>query len=310
MNAGVILDDCIMQKGLPAAAGSKMLENFIAPFDAHVVTRLNESGVSIAGRAKAAEFGMCPPPELAAGTLCSDVFGHYRLLAAQNGLFCIRPTYGTVSRFGLIPAAVSMDQIGVVCEDVEEGFTLLSLIAGHDPRDGAMFPDKAYAYDKPEKKPVIADLTGDARKLKYSEVFDQVMYILSCAEAANNISRYDGVKFGYRAPDYTGLNDMYLKTRAQAFGIETKLAAIMGAAVLSSENYVRYYEKAMKIRRLIKQSLPFGEYDVLALPAESPLAPLAGLASLAFSRGGQSVQLVADAKNDAALISAWEVFAS
>ncbi|MCL2513375.1 MAG: amidase family protein [Oscillospiraceae bacterium] len=297
----VILEDSIMQKGRISTAGSKILESFAAPFDAEVVARLAENNIQISGRAAMSEFGLGEIEELPGQPLlCNDVFGNYRRKAAEKGLCCIRPTYGTVSRYGLIPVVSSMDQIGIICKEPSEGFKILSAIAGNDEKDGAMFPEKKYVYEKTGKNLKISD---KAVKPDYADVYEQVMYILCCAELSGNISRYDGIKFGYRTADFKGLDDLYVKTRTGAFGIEAKLAAVMGGMVLSQDYYVPYYEKAMKVRRLIKESLPFGECDVIIQPVGSPLASLAGLPSLTFN----DMQLIADVKNENALYAAWEV---
>ncbi|MCL2833400.1 MAG: amidase family protein [Treponema sp.] len=306
----VYIDDSIMQKGVPATAGSKILENFIAPIDATVVTRLNQETRSF----KMAEFGLGDPGELpAAPLLCNDIFGHVRSRAAKQGLCYIHPTYGTVSRFGLIPLACSMDQIGIVCSTPAEGFALLSKIAGHDEKDGAMFAEKNYTYKAAAGElKWAAVLNPDIEKkfveqiTVYSDVYNDVFKILVYAELCNNISRYDGIKFGYRAANYKGLEDLYLKTRTDGFGREAKLAAIMGCLVLSQNYYEKYYDKAMKIRRLIKESLRFDKYDIIAMPVNCPLAELAGLPSLTFSHNGKSIQLAAEVKNENALFSAWE----
>ncbi len=288
------LDDSILQAGKPASAGSKMLENFIAPFDAEVVSRLAESAEPV----KLGEFGLEPPGTLPDGTLlCNDVFGHVRVQAAKQGLCYIRPTYSTVSRYGLIPTACSMDQIGIVCKTPSEGFSLLAKIAGHDEKDGAMFPEKSYSYVKPDKKPVLSEEAPP-----YADLCEPVLRILAYAEISGNISRYDGVKFGYRTKDYKNLEELYTKTRTEALGIETKLAAVMGCLVLSQDHYTALYEKAMKIRRLIRESLRFDLYDVLVLPPESHLPVLAGLPSLTFG----NVQLAANVKNEGMLLTAWE----
>ena len=289
----VFIDDSIMQKSSLATAGSRMLENFTAPFDATVITRLKEKNDSLkTERIKLAEFGLiefgqADPKELP-GTplLCNDVFGYIRRRATAHGLCYIRPTYGTVSRFGLIPTASSMDQIGLVCKDPSEGFSLLAAISGHDENDGAMFPDKNYSYTKTDKKLKIAE---KSLQLPYSDVYSQVLQILAFAEISGNLSRYDGIKFGYRAQGYKNLEELYTKTRTEAFGLEAKLAIVMGCLILSQDYYAKYYEKAMKIRRLIKESLPFAQYDVIAVPDDCPIAELAGLPSLTFSHKGKNV---------------------
>jgi len=351
----VALQDCIMRKGNPVTAGSKILENFTAPFDATVVTRLLDNETAIAGKTKMSEFGIdrisadrtddvsesiqVVSDNIASFSLCNDVFGKHRRQAAEQGMFYIHPTYGTVSRFGMIPLVCSMDQIGVACKNLLDGFSILSVIAGNDTNDGAMFPEKNYNYAGGNKKvtlglPSLVIKQADEKiqksiygftekfnsvniELDYFDAYKQTMYILCCAEISNNINRYDGIKFGYRTSNYRSLSDLYVNTRTEAFGLETKLTAVMGSMVLSHDQYVPYYEKALKLRRLIKESLRFDEYDVIVLPtsiSENPyenlslfsLAPLAGLPSVSFSYNGGGIQLIANVKNENALITAWE----
>jgi len=351
----VVLEDSIMQKGKPAKAGSKILEGFNAPFDATVVTRLLDNKHNITGRVGMNEFGLqslistqtdeiydavkAVSSGVASYALCNDVFGVYRHRTPEEGICYLHPTYGTVSRYGLIPMACSMDQIGIAAKNPEDCFELLSVIAGNDPKDGAMFPSTGYDYSKTDKKlrigvpvnvlnPVDEGVKESIRhftngftstdiELKYFDIYKQVLCILAYAEVSSNLMRYDGIKFGYRASEYKNLSELYTKTRTEALGIEAKLAAVMGFMVLSKENYVSYYEKAMKIRRLIKESLQFDEYDIIVLPtkiSDDPyenlslfaLASLAGLPSLSFSFEGKGIQLVADAKNENALLTAWE----
>ena len=350
---GVVLEDAIMRKGWPAKAGSKALDNFTSPFDATVVTRLRDNGITVTGRAGMNEFGLplivsqetsdiCDAVDAVATgaasfALCNDLFGTYRRRAAEAGLCYVRPTYGTVSRFGLIPLVCSMDQVGIVCKHPADGFTILSVIAGNDPKDGAMFPEEKYVYAETGEKLRIgvpsavvnradegtqisihrfaSEHTSTDIELEYFDVYKQVMFILACAEASSNLMRYDGVKFGYRSAAYRNLNELYVNSRTEALGVEAKLASIMGFMVLSQGNYEIYYEKAMKLRRLIKESLRFDEYDVVVLPATLSgdpyenlslfaLAPLAGLPSVSFSFEGQGMQLIADVKNENALLTA------
>ena len=351
----VALEDSIMLKGGLTTAGSKILANFISPLDAAVVTRLLNKKIAIAGKTKMNEFGIggvsAERPDNITGavkavadnavsfSLCNDVFGIYRRQAAQNGICYIHPTYGTVSRFGLIPLASSMDQIGVVCKNLTDGFKLLSIIAGNDHRDGAMFPEKSYEYNKTEKKLKVGIPVSVAAKadetvqksinsfagkfqskdidLEYFDICKQVMFILSSAEISSNITRYDGVKFGYRSPKYKGVNDLYINTRTEALGLEAKLMSIMGAMALSRDYYLPYYDKAMKARSLIKKAIKFEEYDIIILPAAIPgspydnlplyaLAPLAGLPSVSFNYKGGAVQLIAGVRDENALLTAWE----
>ena len=326
MSYKAILENSIMQKGKPATAGSKMLENFIAPFDATVVKRLEAANVEIIGRASMNEFGIrgllnntkCHSTDTPANNqttatpannpltdsvnaseatqidvfeamqsvadgkldfiFCNDYNGSLSYAATALGVYYIHPTYGTVSRYGLIPAVTSMDQIGIVCKTPELGFKALKIIAGHDPLDGAMLPEETRTK-KPEEPLPVFEIDVVKVETDYSNVYKQVMQILCCAELSNNISRYDGIKYGYRAKEYNGLNELYTKSRTEAFASDTKLAAILGAMVLSQENYTRYYDKAMRLRRLIRDSLNFDEYDVIV--AKCPiLSRLCGLPSI------------------------------
>jgi aspartyl-tRNA(Asn)/glutamyl-tRNA(Gln) amidotransferase subunit A len=351
----VALEDSIMKKNALATAGSKMLGDFVSPINATVVERLENAGKNISGKTQMKEFGISSMEDRnddfsgsfkavtignASSCLCNDLFGTYRQEAAENGLVYIQPTYGTVSRYGLIPLATSMDQIGVLCKDLKEGFSLLSIIAGNDPKDGAMFLDTRYAYESTKKdirlctpseiitrtdaktqdaiRDFVSKFTTVDYPLDYFDVYKQTMYVLSCAEISHNINRYDGIKFGYRSPNAHNLESLYTNTRTEAFGLETKLTSIMGAMILSSEHYSLYYEKAMKIRSLIKNAMQFEKYDVIVLPASignNPyenlslyaLTALAGLPSISFSYKGCGIQLVSGTKNEEALIAAWEM---
>jgi len=273
----IYLEESIMQKGILATAGSKMLENFTAPFDAEVVTRLKNAGIQIAGRVNMPEFGIPDGNEYKIQTplLCNDLFGRYRTYAVENGMCFIKPAYGTVSRYGLIPVASSMDQIGILCENPQDGFEILQIIAGGDEKDGAMLPAKKHTLEKYDKKIKLACHPNKFESemfeivnidLPFFDVYEQIFNILSAAEISNNINRYDGIKFGYRTENYNNLNELYINTRSEAFGRQTKLAAIMGCMVLSHDYYNKYYDKAMKIRRLIFESLSFDGYDVIAFP--------------------------------------------
>lgn len=348
------LDDSIMIKGELATAGSKMLHNFKAPFSAAVFDKLKNTGLEYIGQTRPDEFGagqlFNDTDDLAEAVksvadgqcdvaLCNDVFGKIRRQAPENGLFYIHPTYGTVSRFGLIPAISSMDQIGVVCRNADDGFATLSRIAGHDENDGTTYPQGTYHYSPQTGKMKIGipynvlELSDDKSKqailafssksesegftLKYFDVLHQVRYILGCAEISNNTTRYDGIKFGYRTKDFSGVNELYLKTRTEGFGPDMKLASLMGCMVLSQEHYDSLYLKAMQIRRQVKQHCDklFLRYDVIALPvsmagcgpykqsALHALATLAGLPSVSMPYIESGIQLVAQAKNENALFS-------
>lgn len=325
-----VVDDSIMIKGSPATAGSKILDSFISPIDAHVVTKLREADVKILGKTKMDEFGAgglllkkgtkdgvadldddCIVSDSgavaivseghASFALCNDYSGMVALEAAECGLYYIQPTYGTVSRYGLIPAVQSMDQIGVVCNSPSEGFRALSIISGYDEKDGAMLASDVAASSNehsikgfirigiPRNIPTLHweshaaigyidygnGLETVETELVHFDKYKQVMQILCSAELSNNISRYDGIKYGYRAPEYSGLRELYTSSR-DILGTDVKLAAMLGAYVLSHDNYEKLYDKAMRIRRIIRDGLEFDKYDAIVLPTPC-LARLCGL---------------------------------
>ena len=310
-----VLEDTIMHKGYMVTAGSRHLDSYISPISATVVTRLEAAGVAILGKTAVNEFGaagfLSDEPMstyygavdavadgIADFALCNDYTGIIGQQGAARGLYYIHPTYGTVSRYGLIPAVPSMDQIGILCKSPEDGFKILSIIAGKDEGDGAMLPDGSF-----DDSLIDIDSNDDMRNIRigvpenvvkcaenndgiidfvegfqiadfelaYYEIYEQLMGIICSAELSCNISRYDGVKFGYRASNFTGIDELYLKSRSEAFGPDAKLAAMLGAMVLSHENYARFYDKSMRILRLVKDSLEFetGEYDLIIMPAYS-----------------------------------------
>jgi aspartyl-tRNA(Asn)/glutamyl-tRNA(Gln) amidotransferase subunit A len=351
-NIKIFVEDSIMQKDKPVTAGSKILGDFKSPFDATVVERLNVAGLKIEKTLAMDEFGIdslftdddgiLPAVSEAAAdekvcVLCNDTFGKVRRQAALNGVSYIRPTYGTVSRYGLIPQASSMDQIGIACTDPRKGFEILEIIAGKDEKDGAMWLDGSFdefsrgGGPADKIKVAIPDNAwnkNDASvtfglehafdlchiNLDYFEVYHQLLYILSSAEICNNTNRYDGIKFGHRSENSRNLKELYFNTRSEGFTMNTKLAIIMGAGVLSKDNYARFYEKAMKIRRLIKESLTFDGYDIIALPIKNDkskyeqsalfaLTALAGLPSLTIPCGNSGVQFIANARREDVLIS-------
>ena len=338
-----VLEDSIMHRGRPVTAGSAILKNFISPLSATVVTRLETAGITILGKTKMDEFGIAglfidAPSETsgavsavadgaASFALCNDYTGAISRQASARGICHIRPTYGTVSRYGLIPAAPSMDQICILAKTPQEGFRVLSIIAGHDPKDGAMYNVQT-AADGGQRttesgrlriglpKNVLAQTSDISAveelaksfdtvefELKYFDIFSQIMQILCCAEISGGISRYDGIKYGYRPDSFANLHELYTKSRTEAFGQYAKLAAIIGAMALSQENYLRFYDKAMRIRRLIRDCLEFDRYDVIAMPASgaepdrrlalNSLPQLCGLPAVTMPFGN-GVTLIAD----------------
>ena len=340
-----VVDDSIMIKGYPATAGSKMLESFISPIDAQVVTALRNSGVVISGKTTMDEFGAagifskCGTESgavsavadgIASFGLCNDYTGAVSIKAALSGLYYIQPTYGTVSRYGLISCVASMDQIGIVCKSPDDGFRALSMVSGYDEKDGVMPPEtREGVQSRPDKScsgsegklrvgvpanvsaqgwytSFASELLGDCEIVDaepvHSDVYAQVMQILCCGELSNNISRYDGIKFGYRAEGYKDLRELYTMSRTEAFGEDVKFAAIVGAVVLSHGNYEKYYDKAMRIRRLIKDSLKFGSYDVIVAPSPC-LARLCGIPAVTVPYKDNAITLVANAGREDILMS-------
>jgi Asp-tRNA(Asn)/Glu-tRNA(Gln) amidotransferase A subunit family amidase len=273
----VYIDDNIFQKGQPV--GLKILEGFKAPFDAEVITRINEP----TERITLSEFGLTAPGGLPSPLLCNDVFGHIRRQADTQGGCCLRPSYGTFSGHGLIQTAASMDQIGIFAKTPSEAFALFEKIAE---------PCKNGTLPSPIRRGKV--------DLPYADAYDAVLHILAYAEISANLSRYDGIKFGFRAGGYKGLQELYTKTRGEGFSLQTKFAAIFGCMMLSQDYYTRYYEKALKTRRLIKDSLKFDGYDVLEVSVDCHLAVLCGLPSLTVN----GVQLIAE--NEAVLQKAVE----
>ena len=326
----VVLDDMILTKDMPTTAGSKMLSGYMSLFDAEVVTRLSAAGYSIAGKAAVGEFGIDLLGEssfegalvrdgkivnaaaeivlsgeaMAAITL--DVNGSTRRAAAQAGLVSVKPTYGTVSRFGTVPAACSGECVSVTAKSAAECLEVLSAISGHDDKDGTSLSDDAckgaLSCGEIKKVALIKELYEladsdvkakiDAAKVKLSgagvaveEISVPTLLsaraawnILMTAELCNNVSRYDGVKYGYRAENFVGLDELYTKSRTEAFGKLLKTAIIYGSETLSTENYMKVYDKALRTRRVIVDELNsvFGEYGAILIPATSKAAYAAG----------------------------------
>ncbi len=316
--------------GEPTTCGSRMLENFVPPYSATVVKKLEAQGAIFLGKANMDEFAfgsstetsfhgptMNPwnldriPGGSSGGSaaavaadetilaLGSDTGGSIRQPAALCGVVGLKPTYGRVSRFGLVAFASSLDQIGPITKDVEDCARLLNVIAGYDPLDSTSVdlpcPDYTRSLTKDvkglkiaipreyfaagvDKKvdtavrdaiELLADLGAESEEvsLPHTEFAVSVYYILATAEASSNLARYDGVQYGYRAPGRS-LTDMYLDSRSQAFGPEVKRRIILGTYVLSSGYYEAYYLKAQKVRTLIKRDFDevFKKFDLVITP--------------------------------------------
>lgn len=324
----VVLDDMMLTSDLPTTAGSKMLDNYMSLFGASVTSKLTAAGYSVAGKANVGEFGIDLLGETsyfgavtdekgnlslasaeivksgdAAIAVGLDVNGAQRRAAALSGLISVKPTYGTVSRYGTIPAVCSGETVSVMAGTVADAKTALAAIVGHDDKDGTSLPEEKCALVKNgaaslKKVAVIKTLTAnidaetaakvDAAKAALSaagvsvdEVDCDVLLfaktawsVLMCAELCNNVSRYDGVKYGHRSENYTTIGELYTNSRTEAFGALTKTAILYGSETLSDDNYMPVYDKSLRVRRVIAEALAklHSEYDALIIPACSKSA--------------------------------------
>ncbi len=329
--------DIFCAQGWRTTCGSKMLDNFISPYDAHVITQFNAAGAVNLGKTNMDEFAMGSSNETSyfgpvrnpwdikavpggssggaasavAARLCAaatgtDTGGSIRQPAALCGISGIKPTYGTVSRYGMIAFASSLDQAGPMGRNAEDLGLMLNVMTGHDPRDSTSLQRDKEDYTRDLSKPLkglriglpreffAAGLSQDVGlcvqaavaeyqklgatvvdiSLPNAKLAVPVYYVLAPAEASSNLSRFDGVRYGYRAPDYTDLTDMYEKTRAQGFGEEVKRRIMIGTYVLSHGYYDAYYLQAQKIRRLIAQDFveAFKQCDVIMGPTSPSTA--------------------------------------
>ena len=331
--AGIVLGlkDNINLKGYKTTASSKILENFVSPYDATVTKKLKENYISIIGKTNLDEFAMgssnensafrpvknphdltrvpggssggsaaCVSSYEATISLGSDTGGSIRLPASFCGIVGIKPTYGRVSRFGLIAFASSLDQIGPFARSVEDAAGLLEVICGYDKNDSTSLDIPTPKFSslltqnvKGMKIGVIKELLGDGvnsdvakaiqdaislYKQEGAEIVEislpllkysiGVYYIIATAEASSNLARFDGVKYGYRTKNASNLLEMYTKTRAEGFGNEVKRRIMLGTYALSSGYYDAYYKKAQQLRRLIKEDFDkaFEKADVIICP--------------------------------------------
>lgn len=333
--------DNICTRGVPTTCASKILDGFVPPYSACVVDKLASAGAVCLGKLNMDEFAMGSTSEtsfygpvknpwdltrapggssggaaaaVAAGlgwyAIGSDTGGSVRQPAAHCGVTGLKPTYGVVSRYGLIAYASSLDQIGPLCRDAADCAAVLDVIRGKDPRDGTSL-DGQYGN-------LLSGLTGDVRGLNIGlpvdcygdglngevkaavlavadalksrgaevvEVSFPVMeyvvptyYIIAAAEASSNLARFDGVKYGWRAQEYEGLRDLYCKTRTQGFGPEVKRRILLGTFVLSSGYYDAYYRKALQVKAVIKEAFDkaFRRCDLLLTPVAPTTAPRLG----------------------------------
>ena len=331
------IKDNLCTKGVKTTCASKMLENFVAPYDATVVEKLNSENMISLGKLNMDEFAMGSSTEnsafmktknpwnlnavpggssggsaaavaanLVPWALGSDTGGSIREPASFCGVVGLKPTYGLVSRFGLVAFASSLDQIGPITKDVKDSAMLLNLLVGHDEKDTT-------SLDMP-KIDYVAELKNDVKGLKigvpkeffgeginsevkaslekaiekYKELGAEVeefsldiaeyslaaYYIIACAEASSNLGRFDGIRYGYRTENYSNLKDIYRNSRSEAFGPEVKRRIILGTYVLSSGYYDAYYKKAQQVRTLVKNEFDkaFEKYDVVLTPTAPAVA--------------------------------------
>lgn len=332
------IKDNMCTKGVRTTCASKMLENFIPPYDATVIRKVQQAGMVITGKLNMDEFAMgsttetshfgatknpCDPTRVPGGssggaaaavaagenllTLGSDTGGSIRQPASFCGVTGLKPTYGAVSRYGLVAYASSLDQIGPLANSARDCAAAFLAICGRDEKDSTSMDYTKFtladveSYDlagkvigipsdylgegiDPEVKQAILNAARQFEALgaRVEEFAMPIVkyavptyYIIASAEACSNLSRYDGIKYGYSAPNPTNLRDVYVKTRSEGFGMEVKRRIMLGNFVLSSGYYDAYYNKALKAKKLIQQSFfdAFQKYDMLL----GPVAPTTAL---------------------------------
>ncbi|MGE5195235.1 MAG: Asp-tRNA(Asn)/Glu-tRNA(Gln) amidotransferase subunit GatA [Deltaproteobacteria bacterium] len=327
----VAIKDVICTEGVPTTCASRMLKNFVPPYDAHVISRLREADAVFVGRTNMDEFAMGSSTENSAFTtsrnpwdlertpggssggsaaavaagmaplaLGSDTGGSIRQPAGFCGVVGMKPTYGRVSRYGLVAYASSLDQIGPFANDVSGAAMLLEAIAGHDRRDSTSVDSAVPEYGLMVEEPLTGLKIGIAREhfvsgldreveqairtaldvyrslgaeireisLPHSKYAVAVYYIVAPCEASSNLARYDGVHYGHRAEKFEDMIDMYCASRGEGFGSEVKRRIMLGTYALSAGYYDAYYLKALKVRRLIRNDFDeaFRSVDIIATP--------------------------------------------
>lgn len=337
----VAIKDNMCTEGMLTTCSSRILSDFKPTYTAEAVLNLEKAGAVIIGKTNMDEFAMGSTTEtsaygvtrnpwnlehvpggssggscaaVAAGecsyALGSDTGGSIRQPSSFCGVTGLKPTYGTVSRYGLIAYGSSLDQIGPVAKDVTDCAAILETIASYDKKDSTSVKREAYDFtsaltddvkgmkigipkdyfgeglDAEVKEAVLAAVKALEAKGAVVEEFDLSLveyaipayYVIACAEASSNLARFDGVKYGYRAKDYEGLHNMYKKSRSEGFGEEVKRRIMLGSFVLSSGYYDAYYLKALRTKALIKQAFDkaFARYDVILGPAAPGTAPRLG----------------------------------
>ncbi|MBQ9991903.1 MAG: hypothetical protein IJP33_00570 [Firmicutes bacterium] len=318
-NGNIAIDDTLLVKDFPATAGSRILEGFKPLFNAEAVTRLENAGYTLSGKTHVGEFGLDLVGEFsyyaekqeklrgAAAELVAngdvkaalgvDVNGATRRAAALSDICFLKPTYGTVSRYGVISTAASGEAVGAYAKNTDGIKEIMSVIAGYDEKDGTSLRDKQYEYkndceisglcvavikelvekaDAKTKSEIAAAV--DALKEKgvvveeiscsLFDIANTAWEILMTAETCNNISRYDGVKFGHRAKEYKNIDELYVNSRTEGFNFLTKAVILYGSDVLSKNRYADCYDKSLRVRRVVADGLQnlFAEYSAIIAP--------------------------------------------
>ena len=315
----IAVDDTILVKDVVTTAGSKILDGFKPLFSAEAVTRLENKGYVVSGKTNVGEFGLdlvgefsyyAPQSEKLAGAAATlvangevkaalgvDMNGATRRAAALANVDFLKPTYGTVSRYGVISCAASGEQVGVYAKDAQKVAEIMGVIAGHDDKDGTSLKDETYDYtiaDVKGKKVALnkylLDKADDATKAKVlafadslrangvevvevscdmAEIANTAWQILMCAETCNNVSRYDGVKFGHRAKEYKNIDELYVNTRTEGFNFLTKAVILYGSDVLSKNRYKDCFDKSLRVRRVVAEGIQktFENFDAILTPA-------------------------------------------
>ncbi|ADQ04182.1 glutamyl-tRNA(Gln) amidotransferase, A subunit [Caldicellulosiruptor owensensis OL] len=333
----IALKDNLCTDGIRTTCASKILYNFVPPYDATVVKKLKENHMTLLGKLNMDEFAMGSSTENSAFhttknpwdlervpggssggsaaavaadeaffTLGSDTGGSIRQPASLCGVVGMKPTYGRVSRFGLVAFASSLDQIGPLTKDVEDCALAMNIICGHDPYDATSAPIEVPDFTKALINDVKGLKIGVPREYMEKGVNDEVKkaiekalellkslgaqyeefsipiveyalptyYIIASSEASSNLARYDGIKYGYRTQNYDDLIDLYKKTRSEGFGAEVKRRIMLGTYALSAGYYDAYYKKGLQVRTLIKRAFDeaFQKYDVIITPTSPTTA--------------------------------------
>ena len=331
------IKDIICTKGVRTTCSSKMLENFIAPYDATVMEKINKENLIDLGKLNMDEFAMGGSTEysyfkktrnpwnlnkvpggssggsaaavaadLVPWALGTDTGGSIRQPSSFCGTVGLKPTYGLVSRYGVVAFASSLDQVGPITKDVRDCAMLLNIIAGHDPKDTTSVDTGEKDYTKSLKNDVKGlkigvpkEYFGEGINSEVKEKLQEAMerykklgatieecslniadyalatyYIIACAEASSNLGRFDGIRYGYRTQNYTNLKELFKNSRSEGFGSEVKRRIILGTYVLSSGYYDAYYKKAQQVRTLVMNEFNklFEKYDVLLTPTSPTVA--------------------------------------